>query len=87
MWVMLAGYGLSYGDFTFSADAETTLHTTVAAAESTPLCFNVSVTNSHAAAMASDVVMLAFIGACDRPVSINSSRAPPNAVLTVELDK
>jgi hypothetical protein len=79
LWLLLQwpfGFGLSFGDFFFSA-AETgkTLHTTVAKAESQPLCFRVAVKNhatSHA--MTSDVVVLAFIGS-DHP------DAPRNAKL------
>jgi hypothetical protein len=60
LWPM--GHGLSYAEFTFSGDAAATLHTTVATAERQPLCFSATVTNAVHAAMASDVVLLAFIG-------------------------
>lgn len=55
------GFGLSYGSFTFSAAVQT-LHTTVAAAETKPLCFSVTVKNEASATMESDVVVLGFIG-------------------------
>ena len=55
------GHGLSFGDFEFSGDATTTLHATVAEAESQPQCFSVKVSNAAGAAMTSDVVVLAFI--------------------------
>ena len=55
------GHGLSYGDFTFSGDSSVTLHTTVAKAQTSALCFNVTVKNSAAAPMSSDVTLLAFI--------------------------
>jgi len=55
------GFGLSYADFAFAGDAGATLHTTVAAAESAPLCFHMSVTNTGAAAVTADVVVLGFI--------------------------
>ena len=56
------GFGLSFGSFTFTAGGVQTLHTTVAAAESKPLCFSVTVTNEASATMESDVVVLGFIG-------------------------
>jgi len=49
------------GEFTFSGDATATIHTTVAKAETQPLCVNVTVANAASAAMASDVVVLGFI--------------------------
>ena len=60
------GFGLSYGEFKFAKaimpGAKHTLHTTVATAMDKPLCFVATVTNAASAAMASDVVLLAFIG-------------------------
>ena len=53
------GHGLSYASFEFRGDGAARLHTTVAAAESRPLCFNVSVSNDAEGGVSSDVVVLA----------------------------
>ena len=54
------GFGLSYTEFTFSGDRAATLTTTVARADSKPLCFDVDVSNAPAG-VASDIVVLGFI--------------------------
>lgn len=58
------GFGLSYAPIEFSAaEPGKTLRTTVARAESQPLCFHVTVKNEGfgSTAMATDVVILGFI--------------------------
>ena len=85
------GFGLSYTNFSFSGDKAATLHTTVAKAVTTPLCFSVLVTNSGA--MASDVVVLGFVksGHADAPRNpklcdfVRESAIQPGAQREVQL--
>lgn len=55
------GFGLAYTNFLFTGNASAAIHTTVAKAESQPLCFKTQVKNSGGH-VTQDVVLLGFIG-------------------------
>ena len=66
------GFGMSYADFYFRGDPAAILHTTVAEAENTPLCFGVTVSNAATASFTADVVVLGFISSDHADAPANS---------------